>query len=376
MIAWAAVPLAILGVVEAVVRQSVDAIPRWYGAAQRHAERERIDVLFVGSSRVAAAVHVPTFRQAVHALSGRCPQVLNLARGYATITQHALGIRNLVTDHPDRLHGVTVFIEATNGVGRAEDWTSPWFSREQPWLLVDLLRWRDLLPFWMSRGLNVGDKAHVSARFASRGLLTVFNRRERLREQLLTEGLDWLQVLLTRGRIGENPLGGESGEGELSGWEAGIRGDHASMVAARRLAVRVTDGILATQKPVRGWEASILSDVIAWVRARGGDVVFFETPLSSPFARLDHTPIGQDDRRRFSAQARAWSTPVLPPPAPLPDDEFPDLWHLSSAAARLFTSSLAGAWYQVAQARAREVAGEVAVTCKPTAASPRTAPPR
>src|SRR5215471_20978841 len=110
------IPVLVLGAAEACVRRTVDRVPLWYGAADALAAQGRVDVLFVGSSRVEAAVVPEEFEAAVLARSGRSLRTLNLGRGSSTDVEHYLGVRDLLERHPESLLGVRVFWEAPGGV--------------------------------------------------------------------------------------------------------------------------------------------------------------------------------------------------------------------------------------------------------------------
>src|SRR6266487_2096282 len=114
---WIVLPILVLGFVEALVRITTDRIPLWYGAAERVAERDRVDVIFVGSSRVLAATLTEACTETVALRTGYRPRTLNLGRGYTTLIEHYLGLRNLILTHPRSVKGVTVFIEAPGGLG-------------------------------------------------------------------------------------------------------------------------------------------------------------------------------------------------------------------------------------------------------------------
>src|SRR5262249_22993251 len=99
-VSWIVLPILVLGLVEALVRTTTDRMPLWYGAAERVAERDRVDVIFVGSSRVLAAVLTDAFSETVALQTGYRPRTLNLGRGYTTLIEHYLGLRNLLLTHP------------------------------------------------------------------------------------------------------------------------------------------------------------------------------------------------------------------------------------------------------------------------------------
>jgi len=153
---WLVIPLAVFWLTESAFRSTFDRVPLWYGAAQWAASEGRVDVVFIGSSRVSAAVSVTSFAREVFVRTGQCPRGLNLGQGYSTDPEHYLGLRNLFTSHPESLRGVVVFVEAAGGLPSSNGsevlglarWDTSWVHSAQPWLVVDLLRSEDLLPLW------------------------------------------------------------------------------------------------------------------------------------------------------------------------------------------------------------------------------------
>lgn len=367
---WFVIPLAVFVFTEVILRNTFDRFPTWYGAAQWAASDARVDVVFIGSSRTAAAVNVESFATDVFAITGRCPRGLNLGRPYSTDAEHYLGLRNLFTSHPESLQGVTVFVEApgglpsNNGSGlpTLERWRTSWVHSMQPWLVVDVLRTKDLLPFWRSQELVISDKVHLTFRFALRKISSTLNRRERIREELLEDGIAWL-LHLTNGRIRPNPFTYVPVHyGLASG--GGIRTDPASLQVARKAALRFTDQSLKNEKPLREWDTAVLSDLVQLVRQHGGQVVFFEMPLSSTFARLYATPMRQEDIRIFREHARAWGTPMIRAQLSFAGEDFPDLWHVGPSLAPTFTAELAKAWVETLRAKGQSPGGSE-LPCRP-----------
>src|SRR6516165_982794 len=74
---WIVLPILVLGLIETLVRTTTDRIPLWYGAAERVAERDQVNVIFVGSSRVLAAIPTEVFSATVALRTGYRPRTLN-----------------------------------------------------------------------------------------------------------------------------------------------------------------------------------------------------------------------------------------------------------------------------------------------------------
>jgi hypothetical protein len=338
---WVLVPLAVLGLTEAVARLTVDRVPTWYGAAERLASTHPIGAIFVGSSRVQAAILPAAFEQALAARDRPGLIALNLGRGYSTDQEHFLGLRNMLAAHPANLRGVTVFAETLSGLPFPSRWTTtPWARAEQPWMLVDLMRPSDLPGFWASLGLGFEQRLYISFRVALRRLALV-NRRERLRERWIEEVLP----ALASGRrpvLGARPLLGYDLQGP--GQATSIRADPAAMAFARQLARQVSEQLASGQRPIREWGGTIAEDLVRLVQRGGGRVVFFDVPQSETFLRAYRTPVRQEDAAVFSRQAKEWGACVVRPGFSYSDEDLPDFWHLRLERVAEYTRALAAAW--------------------------------
>ncbi len=325
-------PLVVIGLAEAGARLSVDRVPRWYSAAEAIAARERVDVLFLGSSRVEAAVLPEAFEAEVLARGARRVRALNLGRGYTTDVEHWLGVRNLLAAQPERLRGLDVLVESPGGLALPTPWRGGlWAHVEQPWLLAEVMRPRDLRGFWRFSGLDLETRLHLGARVLLRPV-SLFQRRDRLRQAQV--GGDW------RPHSSPPPLGSD-----LRGRGAGsLRLDEATLRAARELAEAWGERLLRHQRPVRSWSPSVQSALVELLRAHGGRVVFFDSPQSETFARGYRTAVRRADLRAFVDQARAWGAPRLQPEFHYDDRDLPDLWHLDGSRAEEYSRALARAW--------------------------------
>ncbi len=338
---WRAVALAlaVVALTEAGVRASVDRVPRWYGAAAVLAGRERVHALFVGSSRVQAAVRPAAFAARLFRGRARRPLVLNLGLGYATSVEHDLGVRNLLVEQPHNLRGVLVFMEAPGGVPWPTRAHAPWAAPEQPWMLIDLLRRGDLVDLLRAPGLDVATRVHLGVRYALRDLALV-NRRERVRAQALEHWLPRVAALKWPDSGAGPPLGADlQGPGLVS-----FRVDAAGIQAAREQGLRFAEALSASDAPLGDFRDTAEERLVQRVRAAGGQVVFFEPPLSRPFQRAYESDQRRADVQAFAQQARAWGTTVLRPAFVYDDSDLPDLWHLRPERASAFSAALAEAW--------------------------------
>jgi len=335
---WVVIPVLVLGGVEWWVRHTADRLPTWYGAAEQIASEAPIGAVFVGSSRIQAAVVPRQFADALGTKWTPDRQALNLARGYSTEAEHFLGLRNLIDKYPAALRGVYVFAEAPGGLPFRAGWAdTPWAFAEQPWMLVDLLKPSDLPVFWKAPGLDVEQRLHVALRSMVRSA-RVFNRRERVRQQ-------WLEQVLPQLAAGRLPdlqpnlqVGYDlQGPGNASS----IRVDPAAVAQARASAVEVAGLLERQQAPMRNWNDSIQEALARLVRQHGGQVVFLAPPLSEPFQRIYRTAVRQEDIAYFARQAAEWGSCVVRPDFTYTDEDLPDLWHLKPELAPAYTQALA-----------------------------------
>jgi hypothetical protein len=344
---WLVLPLLVLGLAEACVRLTADRVPTWYGAAERLAATRPVQVLFVGSSRVQAAILPVAFEQVLAERGRPGLAVLNLGRGYSTDPEHYLGLRNLLAAHSDTLRGVTVFAEAPGGAPFATRWeTVQWAMAEQPWMLVDLLRASDLPRFWRWSGLDFETRLHLSVRVVL-SRLALFNRRERVREQWL----DNVLPTLARGRRPDFAPTRILGD-DLQGWGnvPSIRTDPAALAAAREAARDLGEQMARHQAPVREWQGTLPEAFVRLVQGAGGHMVFFEPPQSEVFLRGFRTKVRQEDAALFARQARAWGACVVRPAFAYSEDDLPDFWHLRPERAADYTRAVAVAWLETCAA--------------------------
>jgi hypothetical protein len=337
---WIVVPALVLGGAELLVRHTVDRVPLWYGAADVIAAGEPVEFLFVGHSRIGAAVFTPAFEAEIEAATGRRVRALNLGRGETTMVQHYLGVRRLIESHPESFRGVRVFAEAFTGFVSAEGWSGSWFRPAQPWILTEVLSLRDLGPFWRSRS-SPQDKLALIVR---KGLaaVSVVRRRERLREYLL-------RVMVARAA---RRMGAEDDSPALELPDS--LGE--DLVGANSVPLRVApprgspahpsrwSAPLQTRADFPAWEGSVQEDLARLLESHGGRLIFCEIPPSPP---LLPPPDGRRaPRTGFLEWASARNLPVLAPAFPYDEEDLIDPWHLRPEAAPAYSRRLAQAWVE------------------------------
>ena len=328
---YTAAIVIVLGIVEAITRLGGGPPGRlWYPSAIEQAAGQPLGLLFVGSSRVQAAID--TSRVAAARPGNDTRLVFNAGQGFSTVIEHALGLRRLA--NRGLLRGTTVFIEAPGGIPDDSRWSDRWYYQEMPDFLLSVMEEGDLRALWRSQ-MSQEDKIAASIRgtFRSSQIVTYH-------ELMRVRFLSWVdrryRAVASGPALPVTPL-------ELRA-AGGVRTDLDDRNRIRLEATLEGDRMVREQLPVTDWDARVVGTIVETVRRGGGTVVFFETPLSGPMRRASETPVGLENRRRFLAQTAAWGLRMIPLGHTFPDDDFPDVWHLSARASSVFTDELMAAW--------------------------------
>jgi hypothetical protein len=171
--------------------------------------------------------------------------------------------------------------------------------------------------------------------------LSLFNRRERVREQWLDEVLPAMArgtrpVLVPVRALGDDP----QGPGHLTS----IRPDPTALAAAREAARTLGEQMSRYEGPWRNWHGTIPEELVRLVQGAGGRVVFFEPPQSEELMRGYRTTLRQGNVALFASLAREWGACVVRPAFAYSDEDLPDFWHLRPERVEEYTRSVATAW--------------------------------
>jgi hypothetical protein len=342
---WVVIPLVVFGAAEALARAWVSRVSgrTFLDRAERVARSGPVDFLFVGSSRVAASIDIGTFAGELARTRGRDVRAVNMGTGYATLVEHDFALRELAGKYPEAMKGCVVLIEAPGGIpdglgdGRGR-WDQPWsYEGEATWL-APLLRPGDLPALWRS-GFDLADKVHFTARDLGNASILIA-RREVLAESIA----DGLRARAESLLLDQRP---EAEKADLA-TGGGIRTDPATVTRNRGLARVDARRWLEDRRPIGpDWDDRVLGSIVRRVKAMGGRVAFFEVPLHSLQAGVLQTEVRLADRRAFREQARRWGTPLLELDDTIPDEAFPDIWHLAKSRSPEFTRTLAREWIEI-----------------------------
>jgi hypothetical protein len=340
---WVLIPLLVFATAEGLARKWVARVAArtFLHRAERVARASSIDFLFIGSSRVAAAVDADLFAEEVGRSLGRPVRAVNMGTGFSTLAEHELALRQLAQDHPASMQGCVVMIEAPGGIpdglsfGHTR-WDEPWSQLGEAIRLAPLLHPGDVPALWRS-GFDLSDKIHFSLRALGNGS-TLIAHHELIATTFFDVCNAYASSLLLRDRKPRAEAADLASDG-------GIRGDRESIERARRHAEELAPQWAEDRRVIGpSWDDRVIGSIVRRVHAIGGRVVFFETPLHSIQAKVLKSDLRQADRRAFREQARRWGVPLVELSVDYPDDAFPDIWHLARSRALEFTRALARAW--------------------------------
>jgi hypothetical protein len=306
---------------EAVVRYLGEpthyhSVPNYHGVLQE-AQHAPIDMLFIGDSRVRAAIFPTRFAFALQKLGHRRVNVLNLGLGYTTLTEHYLGLKRLVKLFPDKLRGATVFIDLAYGVPNLTGWNSEWAHELAPLFLSSLLDIQSTIQYWQQGTDPIGTKGYITLAAAWHTMARIAKTR--------TDVIDAGELWTARHISQQIAAGGPSLTRTLQSvtavagpWEA--------------------PGIVKPEV----WRASVLYSLVDLIHEAGGETIFYQVP-SHPAATPD-SPWKQRIRANLNRVAAPLNARVLNVPFPVTGRDFPDIAHLAFHRAPQFTDQLAEAY--------------------------------
>lgn len=335
---WILLPLLALAAWELVVRKYSTFTGSWYEEAAQQVANHHVDYLFVGSSRVAAAIDASTFSDIMSRRLGRTTRAINLGQGYSTPIEHYLGLRHLFEIAPKNLAGCVIFWEAPGQTFHLGAWGDDWFWHEQPELILPVLRRWDLPALWFSRGA-IDPKLTLTIETLLRPS-NLFARRRHLHKRIMDRG----ELLVSR-FLPQNKPTAPVPIADLP-TQGGIRVEEESVQRARKLAIILTDESLRQQRLNLNWQSPIYENLRALVEQHHGKIILYDMPMSLTFGRVYQTNIGRANQRNFLQQLSHLRTTILHPPFSYSDQDFPDLWHLRQSRCHEFTSALAQSYLQ------------------------------
>ena len=325
------IPFLFFSALELGVRQWGLIERLWISGLEKSIQsKEKLDVIFIGSSRVAASIDNDYFEK-----YSPFKNSYNLGTGFSTLHEHFFALKKLYKKYPEKLKGVRVFLEAPNGLPILETWQNSWFKIEQPQYLINVMNWSHY-PDFLKSDIELEKKLMITFRllFRSSYLITY---KERLRDGLLSKGNNlFLKIWRQLGLLKEV----KKRTTDLS-TAGGIRNDQDGVKRVRENALIAAQNNIKNQKIVSNWDDLIITSLISLVKEMQGELVLFNMPLSSPQAKEYQTSIQLKNResfkRKFILSKEVKYLDIL---TNYSDSDFPDLWHLALSKQKDFTQKI------------------------------------
>ena len=327
-------PIMAFSIIEKRMRSSLSV--GWYEDVLQRVPADLPDIIFIGSSRVAAAVDIDSFVSGVGLAKGEVMSAVNMGRGYSTLIEHYLGLQVLAKASADRLAGSTVFIECPVGLPTSVSLDESWINLKYPELIVPLLDKSDLPAFWGSK-TQLEAKLQVTVCYFLKKS-TLWRRRKAWREWRLRSVRQLIKSVLAVSSQDE----GRNKEDLAQ--KGGIKTDSQSVVEIRQQAVVWAKRKITNPVTIRSCDSLVIADLVRFVRNNGGDVVFYIMPMSSVMAEPYLDPVYQKNIQTFQKWAKTEGCKILDPVFLTNDNDFPDLWHLRRTRALEFSRLLANSW--------------------------------
>lgn len=323
LLKWFLIPLLVLVGLDLAFWPLAKREETWYPKYVGSPEFKESELLFIGSSRVAAAVYTPAIED---------HKAINLGRGYSTTAEHLLGLQKLAGSDPQAFQGKTLFIEAAGGVPEYIAYDGgQWVDVNNPALMVKVMSPGDLPAFWRSHAHHE-ELFHITIRTLLK-FSSLVTYKELAQGQFMSKGNSFTK----------EAFWSENNDAANLTSAGGIRTDTEGREIAIAGAKKYIDDRTKNDKPVEDWSKSCVARIVELVQSKGGQVVFFETPLDTSFREFFSNPVQTQNRTSFQAQAAEWGTRILPSGDYL-DEDFPDVWHLKADLAPMFTEELIRAW--------------------------------
>ncbi len=331
-LAWVLVPVAVVAALEVAVGR-LGFEKSGYTRVERIAHQEKIDLLFIGTSRTWAGVHPDVVAAQAQRLTGRRVRAVRAGIGNSTNAQHLRGLRNVLRAVPGAFEGTDVFIEARAGVPGAE--RGPDLRNDLgPGALEDVFRLEDL-PELLRQDLGAEAKASALVAWAAPPS-RILTFRSRLRRKFLAR-----LVMLARntGRLGaaapqKRPRFAAGG---------GIRDDAAGVAAVRATVTAHQQDLLDRQRPIP-WGAYDLLAIVDLLQENGARVFVLRFPICTQDGVRWRSDVRRADARRIAALLAPRGVAYVAVPLEFPDESFPDNIHLDLDAAGRFSRGFAAVW--------------------------------
>ncbi len=317
-------------------------------------EEQNFDVLFLGSSRVAASINTEVFEDVLARTSSTYddPKVLNYGFGYTTMFQYYATIKRMAENNEDAFKGKYVFLEAPAGIPFWNKTSDPWIVNQSDVRMVtSLLDNETLNILWKESDYDFEEKMRLSLLHAGQKS-DLYSKRYYFRIGIINKLGGIIDNNLTsksdQGKKDDNPEIEMDGSGGIRTDQKGVEQVRDKVLSTRDLYVEDPDNTNPTDYGVpfipsykADWEKSRLRDIVEIVQEHGGTVVFFEMPVSSPIQEMYNLAVTPSEFKTFKTVSTKWETPLMSTGLLFDDSDFPDLLHMTKEAQSKFSEALA-----------------------------------
>ena len=313
-----------------------------YGRVLKDVHTRKINFLFVGSSRVGAAINSAAFDNITSKAHQKRVRSENLGMGSSTLVGHYYGLKAIFDASMHDSENCHMFVEVTLGLPPMDTWEGIWFNAGQYEQLYPYIDFSDYLTFWQVSGNSINEKVTL-------GLLKAFRPAGFLlsaRSALLSRGEVFTQRYISSfadNSEKENP-GKKQAPMHMA---AGIRNDPAGIKLARELILKQaakSKGETNGSAPFADWEKLVLVDMRNLAEKNHCTMSLVSVPLSPSQELTRKSDRSGSQVLSFKAWARQNQLPILSTGLHFTDDDYPDLWHLSADKALIFSEQLARAY--------------------------------
>lgn len=276
-----------------------------------------VDLLFIGSSRVAASINPQIFMQ-----KDPSQTVVVAGRGYTTAGFHYQALRNRISEFPEYLENANVFIEYAGSKQYANPFieeryriyepTQPDNDKAMPHLLLPHLNYDSLLEFMKTSPNSWRVKRDMALLYFS----SLYRSLDFVKEQL--HRLDAPLMNATENLVPS---------------EGGIRNDRISLakegaiVNAKRQIEKSESSPLITTENLK---ESSLAYLNAIIKENGGKLLLYRLPVHSVQERIYDSDKERINRKIFEQWLGKNDIEIVHcPDFNYEDSDFPDTWHLS-----------------------------------------------
>ena len=127
----------------------------WYESCWYVGQRQQLTAaprafIFIGTSRVAAAIDAAEFARFMEKSEGTLIPAFNFGMGYTTTAENYFALKWLSRIRKGGLNGCTIFIPCEGGMPSMDSWQDIWVEDAMPEFIVPYLPFSELPAMWLA----------------------------------------------------------------------------------------------------------------------------------------------------------------------------------------------------------------------------------